>query len=128
MDAMKRMLRLGEERKQHTRIAARTGGKITAIPLGDVLYVERWGRKSRMVTVNGDYIASQHPEELLSGLEDAVVHCHQGYWVNLARIHSLAKNEFCLDDGSRIPISRTCRSQALTRFLAYIKGESTAHP
>lgn len=121
-DALKQAVRMLENRPRRTSIAAKTGGKTTVIPLEEVLYVERCGRKCRVVTAKGDYLASQHPEELLLGVEDTFVRCHQGYWVNLARIRSQAHNEFFLDDGSCIPISRTYRRQARARFSAYLEG------
>ena len=67
-DALKQAVRMLENRPHRTSIAAKTGGKTTVIPLGEVLYVERCGRKCRVVTAKGDYLASQHPEELLLGL------------------------------------------------------------
>lgn len=121
-DALKQAVRMLENRPRRTSITAKAGGKTTVIPLGDVLYVERCGRKCRVVTVGGDCIASQRPEELLLDVEDAFVRCHQGYWVNLARIRSQAHNEFFLDDGSCIPISRTYRRQARACFSAYLEG------
>ena len=121
-DALKQTVGLLENRPRRTSITAKAGGKTTVIPLGDVLYVERCGRKCRVVTAVGDCIASQRPEELLLDVEDAFVRCHQGYWVSLARIRSQAHNEFFLDDGSCIPISRTYRRQARARFSAYLEG------
>ena len=120
-DALKQAVRMLENRPRRTSIAAKTGGKTTVIPLGEVLYVERCGRKCRVVTAKGDYLASQHPEELLLGVEDTFVRCHQGYWVNLARISAQSNNEFHLDNGSSIPMSRTYRRQARARFFAYLK-------
>lgn len=121
-DALQQAVRMLENRPRRTSITAKAGGKTTVIPLGDVLYVERCGRKCRVVTAGGDCIASQRPEDLLLEVEDAFVRCHQGYWVNLARIRSQAHNEFFLDDGSCIPISRTYRRQARARFSAYLEG------
>ena len=120
-DALQQAARMLENRPRRTSIAAKSGGKTTVIPLGEVLYVERCGRKCRVVTAKGDYIASQRPEELLLEVEDAFVHCHQGYWVNLARISAQSNNEFHLDNGISIPMSRTYRRQARARFFAYLK-------
>ena len=121
-DALRQAVRMLENHPRRTSIAAKTGGKTTVIPLEEVLYVERCGRKCRVVTAKGDYLASQHPEELLLGVEDTFVRCHQGYWVNLTRITAQSNNEFHLDNGSSIPMSRTYRRQARARFFAYLKG------
>ncbi|MGN0982560.1 MAG: LytR/AlgR family response regulator transcription factor [Candidatus Limivicinus sp.] len=120
-NALRQAVKTQESHFRRTSIIARAAGKTTVISLEDILYVERWGRKCRIVTGSGECTASQRPEELLLNLEHAFVHCHQGYWVNLARISSHANNEFCLDDGSRIPISRTYCRQARARFFAYLK-------
>lgn len=102
-------------------VTAKNGGETFVIALADILCVERYGRKSRIVTGSGEYLANQHPEDLLRGLEREFVRCHQGYWVNLARISSQTNSEFRLDDGSCIPMSRTYRQQARDRFREYIK-------
>ncbi len=119
--ALMQAVRILEKRPQPVSLAAKSGGKTTVIALEDILYIERCGRKCRIVTAGGDHIASQRPEELLLGVEQSFVRCHQGYWVNLARISSQANNEFYLDDGSSIPMSRTYRRQARARFFAYLK-------
>ena len=87
-----------------------------------MLYVERCGSKRHAGTAGGDCLASPRPEALLLDVEDSFVRCHQGYWVNLARIRSQAHNEFSLDDGSCTPISRTYRRQARACFSAYLEG------
>lgn len=119
--ALKQAVKMLESRPRRDRIVAKAGGETTVISLENVLYVERWGRKSRIVTGSGECVASQRPEELLLNLEHAFVRCHQGYWVNLARISAQSHNEFHLDDGRSIPISRTYRRQALARFFAYLR-------
>ena len=88
------------------------------LPLGDILYLSRVGRKAQIVTNSGSYYSSTRPSELIPDeLSAFFVRCHQGYWVNLNRITAMDKDVFVLSDGSRIPISRTCRAEARARFF-----------
>ena len=48
---------------------------------------------------------------------------YKGYWVNLSKVRSLEKNEFLLANGTRIPISRSQREQALQAFYSFYGRE-----
>lgn len=99
-------------------IMAKSQGKAVLIPLRDILYIDRVGRKSRIVTTSENYIVTKTPDKLIPpDIADVFIHCHQGYWVSIGKISALERNEFVLHDGTRIPISRTQREQARTRFF-----------
>ncbi len=89
------------------------------IPSDEILYLSREGRKAIIVTENGRYYSSRSPAALTGGeLAPLFVHCHQGYWVNLRKIASLEHDSFTLTNGEKVPISRTCREEARSRFFA----------
>ncbi len=89
------------------------------LPLGEILYLSREGRKAVIVTESGRHYSSRPPASLLGGdLAGSFVRCHQGYWVNLQKIAALERESFILINGEHIPISRTCRNEARTRYLA----------
>ena len=96
----------------------REGGKSVLLPLENVLFLSKVGRKAQIMCADGAHLAAKNPAELIpSGLKDHFVRCHQGYWVNIAQIAELDHEEFVLKGGSRIPISRTFREEAKRRFL-----------
>ena len=96
----------------------RNRGSARRVPVREVLYLSRVGRKAQVVTGAGSYFASQRPEELIpEDLRELFLRCHQGYWVKLDAITALEREEFVLSNGSRIPISRSFREQARERFF-----------
>lgn len=88
------------------------------LPLGELLYLERVGRKLHIVGQKEDYLVTSSPASLIHGqLAPYLLRCHQGYWVNLLQVQALDKEEFILSNGKRIPISRTFREDARKRFF-----------
>ncbi len=99
-------------------LAARISGKTFSLPLGDVLYLDRVARKTRIVCRDAVYAVTSVPSVLLnSSVSPFFVRCHQGYWVNLRHVTELDKNEFVLSTGARIPISRSFREVARKKFF-----------
>ena len=99
-------------------ITAHSRGKRFFLPLGDILYIERVARKTRIVCKDASYYVSGSPAAQLQGaVSSYFLRCHQGYWVNTRQIKALQREEFVLTDGTRIPISRTFRDEARSRFF-----------
>ncbi len=105
------------------RLLVRSLGKILAVPIESIVWVG----------AEGDYVRIHHEggahmlERTLKQMETLLVprgflRVHRGVLVNLIRIRALrpagsARYEILLDDGNRLPVSRT-RSPALkARFL-----------
>lgn len=94
---------------------------VTKIPVRDILYMERVGRKTRIVAQSGERWTIQSPAELLQELESSpFIRCHQSYWVNAQAIFSLKENEFILIGETAIPLSRTFRHEAKEAFFAQL--------
>ncbi len=100
-------------------LLVRERGKAFFLPMDDILYLERHGRKTLIRTESGEYVTSDRPFRLLEGeLADAFIRSHMSYWVNRDKIAAMACGEFILSDGTRIPISRSWRAAAKAAFLA----------
>ena len=90
----------------------------TQIPISDVLYLERLGRKTRIAFQTGETWTTQSPEALLKTIPDGhFIRCHQSYWININKVLALKENEFCLIDNTHIPISRSFRPSAKKTYF-----------
>lgn len=109
-------------------IVAKSGGKSFFLPLGEVLYIDRVARRTRIVCREESYYVSGPPTKLVTeALASSFVRCHQGFWVNLRNVRGLEREEFVLSDETRIPIGRTYRAQARERFFArFSEAEASA--
>lgn len=100
-------------------IVAKSAGKRFFLPLGEILYIDREARRTRIVCEKESYFVSGSPVSLITEpVALFFVRCHQGYWVNLRNVKGIEKEEFLLSDGTRVPIGRTFRAQARERFFA----------
>lgn len=102
-------------------ITAKAAGVVKLIQVNSIRYIERVGRKSRIVTDEAEFVASQAPTELVEGNMQYFLRCHQSFWVNLGKISTLKNDEFYLDDNTHIPIGRTFRHEARARFFEYLR-------
>lgn len=98
-------------------LSFRSGGASVNIRCSEIIYIERVARRLHIVTRTADYLSSQLPSTLRLSNSDWLLRCHQGYWVNLKHIGALDHSEFIMDNGARVPISRTYRDSARTRFF-----------
>lgn len=98
-----------------------SGGSCGTIPAREILYLERVLRQTRIMTMKGEVWSKEEPAKLLQGaVGERFVRCHQSYWVNLEKIKVWNRAEFSLEDGTRIPISRTYRSEAQALFFKHL--------
>ena len=103
---------------QTEHFTLRSQGKSVLVPLQNLLYIDRVGRKTRLVCLTEEHLVNQSPAELIpSTAAPWMIRCHQGYWVNGMHVRSIDHNEFVLDNQQRIPISRTFRDAARARFF-----------
>lgn len=99
-------------------IVIRSRGNVTVVPLDEVLYLERDGRRTIIRTEKESFTSSEPPSRLLKGaLAHSFIHSHRSYWVNKGKIESLAHDDFVLASGELVPISRSRRAEAREEFL-----------
>ncbi len=117
--AVKKALKsLAEKETARTGLLIREEGKSVLLPLEDILFISKVGRKTQIMCVDGPHYAAENPAGLIpDGLTENFLRCHQGYWVNFSQIHELDHEEFVLRDGTRVPISRGFRDEAKRRFF-----------
>ena len=100
-------------------ITVRSGQHVFFLPLEDILYIDRDGRKTRVVCSADSHLVSGSPASLISdNVRDAFVRCHQSYWVNLAAVTELDREELILRNSVHIPIGRTYRKETRDRFFS----------
>ena len=99
-------------------IVIRSRGKVTVVPLDEVLYLERDGRHTIIRTEKESFISSEPPSRLLkNALVHSFIRSHRSYWVNKGKIESLAHDDFVLVNGELIPVSRSRRAAAREDYI-----------
>lgn len=90
------------------------------IPLQQIFYFTSDRRKITCVTATRDYTFYGKLDEVAAELKNGFVRIHQRYLVRSAAISRIEGNEAVLKNDARLPISRSCRQEAL---LAMARSE-----
>lgn len=100
-------------------LTVRRGASVQRIALDRVLCLERFLHRTVIHMTDGDLETTQDPRELLESgqAEDHFIHCHKSFWVNEQMIASMERDNFRLNGGMLIPISRSHRDAARAAFL-----------
>lgn len=100
-------------------LTVRRGASVQRIALDRVLCLERFLHRTVIHMTGGDLETTQDPRELLESgqAEDHFIHCHKSFWVNEQMIASMERDNFRLNGGMLIPISRSHRDAARAAFF-----------
>lgn len=126
--AMKKALQ-SLESSEHAvpSIVIRENGKSIAVPVSQILYISKVSRKSLIFCKDGEYYDTRRPAMLIpKELGEQFIHCHQGYWVNISMIRELDHDLLVLEDGTRIPISRTHKDEVRERFFDHFRSKQSS--
>lgn len=95
------------------------GGMITLAP-EEILYFERNGRTTWIVTTFGKYEIWDKLSEVFDRLPKLdFVRCHNSYIVYFPAVRELEKDHFSLNDGTRIVISRRHAKEVKNAFMKW---------
>lgn len=102
-------------------LSFKSGLKIHSIPFNEILHIESFGKKSKVVTLTESFEVN----EMISNIQARLpgrkfTRCHRCYIVRNEAIKEIGKNCAILINGSVIPISR--------KQLAFLCEQSLAHP
>ena len=104
-------------------IIIKNKGTSVFVPLDQILYISKVGRKAQICCTDREYYDPRRPALLIpDSLSDYFIRCHQGYWVSRQKIRELDRDTFILANDVRIPISRTYREEARKAFFARYRG------
>lgn len=117
--AIRKALQSISDRETDRVLVFRKDRKTHMVAFDDVIAVERVGRKFRILCRGEIYTDVSLVTDLLDPhIAQQMIRCHQGYWVSEKHIRMLDHNELVMDTGTRVPISRTYRSQVRECFFA----------
>ena len=112
---------INAENGNDSMLAVKVRGGTERVPVRDIKYVERLNRKTHVVAAGSELWSAHAPADLLRGHEEQFVRCHQSIWVNIHWVSSMKSDEFLLDDGSSLPISRGYKQHARDAFFASLR-------
>ena len=97
--------------------------EVNVIPIKDIVYVEREGRKCHVHTKDEEYSTYVTFQDIAEQLGDFFfLRTHYSYLVKLSEIYSFQRNEVFMKNGVKVPVSRSYEKKAKKKFLNYLSG------
>ena len=93
------------------------GTKHVVAPVSEIAYLERMGRRTRVVTLVDEHLTYQTPAELMHSKNNTFVRCHMSFYANALCVRMIEKGYIVMSNSHRVPLSRTyrgAREQILT--------------
>lgn len=110
---------------QPKTVTLRGGGKVTALSLEDIRYVESRNHDCVFHMIQGERsfsIPLIQVEQLLP--KEQFCRCHNSYLVNLAQVKEVSGRTALLSAGGHLPIGRRYADQFQGKFIAYLNLNS----
>lgn len=98
-------------------------GETFRVDAGEILYVEALAHFCRVKTVNGQFEVRQNFSGLKGELGEGFIRTHRSYLVRVSCIKRISRSDVTLDNGEKIPLSRSNYQAVNQAFIRYFKGE-----
>lgn len=116
------MRRVQDRRIENTRkIRVTSGRNEVDVDVSGIKYIEVYGHQTVIYTVRGEIPVNQSLaalEERLGG--DPFIRCYRYFIVNMDYVKRMNEDNFLMDDGHEIPLSRDGRANLKSRYMAYV--------
>lgn len=111
-----------KEKHQPKNLLLEKGRRKVRLPLDSILYVEPDGNHGiRFILTDGEVNFSIGMAELESLLpKGQFVRCHKSCIINLSHVREINWLTITMDNGHRVPVSRTYYQDCQSAFIAYI--------
>ncbi len=111
-------------RTQEEKILFRTEEGPLSLPASKIWYIEAMAHQCVLYTEDASHVLCSSIGEMVKQLcgRQEFVRCHRSYLVNVQHISALVKPELVLDDGRRLPVSRSAEKAVGQAFIGLYKG------
>ena len=119
-----RLLSLEDENGKSPFVSLKYLGSVVRVVPNEIQYVEARDKKLEIHRQNRPLSIYENMDNMKNKLGNRFFHCHRSFLVNCDAIEKidLPRMEISLFDGTRIPISRSYRSQAVALAEAMMKA------
>lgn len=121
LDKLKKMRM---RKKQEEKILFRAEEGPLSLPASKIWYIEAMAHQCILYTEDTSHLLCSSIGEMVRQLcgRREFVRCHRSYLVNVQHISAIVKPELVLDDGRRIPVSRSAEKEVGRVFIELYKG------
>ena len=120
--ALRRSLRR-LRRKEERYLSIRTRDRCRKVKLGDICYCEVINRKLFVHTKNEVIAYYGKIKEAEQQTAPDFIRCHRSFLVNPAYLSEYRDGNAVLENGERIPVSRSCHADFMKKMMEYMEGQ-----
>lgn len=117
--AINKVRKMYEADREKKVLQLTTDGTTAFIYLKDIIYVERLGRKTVVVTDKRKYNCYLSLSEVNRQLPDQFQRCYGSYVVNLEKVVAIGKEELELVDSIKLPMGKTYFEKFREAYMKY---------
>lgn len=111
--------RLKNTKKEAKKIFFQTEEGNISVDVEDIWYIEAAGHQCVLKAAKGIYRLKSSISEVKAALtaENCFIACHRSYIVNIRKISAIIKSDIIMDDGTKLPVSRSLLKQVNEAFI-----------
>ena len=94
------------------------------VALSDIIYVEAFAHACRVTALDGQMDVKKSISEIEKILGEGFIRTHRSYLAGISYIKRISKTDVVLDNGERLPLSRSNYQSVNQAFIQYYRGES----
>ena len=113
----------GEKGEPET-VVFRAGTENIKLRVCDIEYIAALGHTTAVKAGGKTYDLSISISEAEKMLGDGFIRCHRSYIVGLRYVSSVSGDSVTLDDGTKIPVSRSMRKTVAEEFIRYYRRDA----
>lgn len=123
-DSFCESMRRVQDRNNHStsrKIRVTAGRNELDMDISGIKYIEVYGHQTIIYTVRGEVAVNQSLsalEERLGG--DPFLRCYRYFIVNMDFVKRLNEDNFLMNDGREVPLSRDGRTNLKSRYMSYV--------
>lgn len=102
-----------------TRIVIRPAGEIVTLNAEEIVSIESDRHYLDISTGNAEYRILAKLSDFLPSLPDFFAQCHKSYAVNLRHVERIKELEVLMDNGAKLPVSRSKNAEFVSLFFDY---------
>ncbi len=117
--------RLKNTKKEVKKIFFQTEEGNISVDVEDIWYIEAAGHQCILKVAKGMYRLKSSISEVKATLteeEGCFIACHRSYIVNIRKISAIIKSDIIMDDGTKLPVSRSLIKQVNEAFIRNYRG------
>ena len=109
--------------KNERPIVFMINGEAVRTEISEVISIEAFAHSCAIATVRDHFEVKSSISDIERSIGDGFIRCHRSYIVGIQHIRSISRTGITLDDGSKIPLSRSNYDAVNQAFIRYFRGD-----